>query len=131
MDKQIRKPEWRRFSDLFTGARPWSSENQSRPLMRLESDIYQNSYRRGRDRMTVTGYCAVLGPPGHRSLEVTGLTPELQELLKNLVGVIDNDAMHFEIIWRGDTALVTANHNRIIGNYWLAEIDPTTVPRFG
>jgi hypothetical protein len=134
-EKKILMPEWTRFSDLFTGARPWS-QGQKPALATLRSDQYTKPYRCGHgarpayDHMRIGRYCPVIGPPKYRSLEITGITPALLALIERTMVIVDNDETNFEIIWRSNNkkALVTINHGQIIGNHWLAEIDTSTIP---
>lgn len=76
----------------------------------------------------LTGYMMVSATGKHYSAHVTP-SPMVLEYLKTNVLHCGNDRMYFEVIGRaGGKALVIAQHNVIIGNHWLAEVDAATVP---
>ena len=128
-DKTVLKPEWKKFSDLFTGAREWSNKTSRSqpPLVTFKSELYEKTNRRGRDKMHIGRYCPVSGKALY-CLEITGITPQLEALLREKLVIIDNDETFFEIIVHGETALVMVNHNKIIGDCWLAEIETSSIP---
>jgi hypothetical protein len=82
--------------------------------------------------MTIGPFCSLSGfdtPDGMLGLSVLPHDAVVEAVKEHTI-IVDKDSMSWEIIrWDGSRALVLCKHGTIIGDVWLAVIDPSTVPR--
>ena len=107
------------FSGLFDSWKHWEKgDSETAPVAVVPS---WDSDQRGRRGYTcaLTRYCSVGGKRHHPSLNVEP-SPRVVDYFKSNVLAVPSDTIHFQIIIRDNgTALITMQHNQIIGSHWL------------
>jgi protein-L-isoaspartate O-methyltransferase len=79
-------------------------------------------------------YCAItltqLGGPNHRAIAARATDATL-DALRPLV-VTDNDTLHFQLVGheQAGRVLVIVRHGKILGDHWLAYVEPDTLPPY-
>lgn len=126
--KKIIFPEVKRFEELFPTA--VSANGESPRLLETESwECGTWSDRQRKTRSYTSGYCKVEGEKEMYFLHVTATAAVLEWIRVNMLAV-PNDTKHFEIyVYSDGTALVTCAFSTIIGSYFLAIIDASSIPR--
>lgn len=124
LPKRLLLPDARSFTDVLTYIGEWDTswtmtvEGQRvapRPVL-VEGN-------------EVGPFCTTRNfPRRHRSLAVHPTEAVVAALAERVV--TSDDHMHFELVLHPhhDRALVIASHGHIIGDHWLAYIDPSTIP---
>lgn len=90
--------------------------------------------RYGKDRMRVGPYICFSGKAGSGVKGYTAAwgrpTAKLMALLEEAALVVEDDTLSFEVIpWADGRTLLTAQHGKIIGSYWLTtSLDRSTLP---
>lgn len=124
--KPIYFPEVVSFSDLFVEA---SADKETGPkAVPWEFvDVFTNGKK---GHCEIGPYCSLTGATPRHSLYVKP-ADRLVEFVKESMLPAEGHPIYFEVIvYEDGLALVTANHNHIIGNRWLALIEASTIPEY-
>ncbi len=128
--RDVAFPDAKSFADLFDSAEPWTGKDE--PVHYWEGQAYRapakgkKSGRYYNTRIPFSRYCCI---DQGESLAVLAKPHVLEAVKARTVFTDERDSMYFRIILRTDgTALVTCDHNLIIGGPWLARIDASTIP---
>lgn len=132
-EKRIAFPELKSFDDLFEKNFSFDKETGPSPYKwQLTSDT--NSFATVQRSNDIGPYCAVDSPRGHDALYVQAKDFVIEYITKEML-FLDYDSLYYQIVFRrhadgsdANEALVCVKHNNIIGDRWLALIDPKTVP---
>jgi hypothetical protein len=117
--KPLAFPDVHDFHQLFTHVGPWSYSAKEQP-----PGVHSGGNVIG-PFLTVSGR-----DTDRRSYAVKPSAAVVSWLGSNLV--VKGDRIYFEVIVRSpSSALVVAKHNKILGDRWLALIDPSTIPEEG
>jgi hypothetical protein len=152
LPKPLLMPDARGFADVLEYVAEWDNETMSHRSGHLPADSprpeprylpettpeasawEKQAWRTTHGRNEIGPYCSVdlsqLGGPRHRSIAVRATDAVMQALAPRVV--TPDDHISFNLIGHGDRGrvLVIAQHSYIIGDHWLAYIDPATVPAY-
>ena len=123
--KQVRFPKISRFDEIFSdyrigyeiGKRHW-------PVIELRPGLIETFGIKA----TIGEYCLVNTSNTFLYPMHVRPTSEIIRSIRDDCVVPDAGPLYFRIIGRDKTALVCWHYNSIIGDRWLAVIDPKTIP---
>jgi hypothetical protein len=135
--RKIYFPEAKSFADIFS-----SAESRDVRLGAQYPDIGNVSFmdskfpkrgngpmRKVRTYYVISSYCSIHGLDGRYDSVSVDLQPVVREWIERNVLAVEYDRISFQVnIWDDGRALISAQHSKIIGSYYLAIVDATTVP---
>jgi len=125
--KPLAFPKLHSFRDFFESAKPWKHDvgrgHEAKGVEWRTKDPFT-------ERMTtirIGPYLSVDSP--HESFEVKPKAFLIDWIKKNMLPVAD-DVFSYKVVARSSKqALLIVQYGRILGDRWLAYIDPKTIPR--
>ncbi len=122
--KPIQFPKVRRLEELFTGVEPRKLSGPAVVMppvfvwaVGLTCDC--GACKRS-GRCELSSYCGVRGQ--HKSFDAYTVLPTAEVIAKigDKMLIRDREVLHFNVVFRQTTALVTCDYNLITGGIWLA-----------
>ena len=126
--RPVQFPEKKRFMDLFQIATYIQGSMKPRTISVLDCDKLGKPGPLTKSNINVGPYCSVTRKAtGYGSLYVVCADDVLDYLQKRVVAS-RRDSISFACIERDDGVLVLAKNSLILADYWLALIDPASLP---
>lgn len=141
-DRRILLPDVLSFGELFAEAQPWTYgpphafgptriHMRNEPVLKLYAAVFggpkiAEDYERGNE---LGPYCHVEARGGRWALDVRPTDAVVEAVAERIM--TPDDRLSFRIIEHAESgwALVIAQqHGQILGDHWLAYVDPTGIP---
>jgi hypothetical protein len=123
-------PTAKTFGDLFSTFTT-TKDGAAAPFMFHELD-YLDFARAGKTprqaTMQIDPYCSVDTRTARGSLYVGAREAVCKDVRANTIFVADDRMSWAIIVWNEREALVLCKHGKILGDVWVAIIDPKTIP---